>query len=71
MLVKKENLYQAFLSQDARFDGRFFVGVSSTGIYCRPVCKAKKPAIDNCTFFETAAAASQVMPEALIKKSHC
>lgn len=59
MLVKKENLYQAFLSQDARFDGRFFVGVSSTGIYCRPVCKAKKPAIDNCTFFETAAAAQK------------
>ncbi len=49
--------YAAFKAKDARFDGRFFVGVSSTGIYCRPVCPAKLPKQENCTFYETAAAA--------------
>jgi AraC family transcriptional regulator of adaptative response / DNA-3-methyladenine glycosylase II len=38
-----EAFYAAFKAKDPRFDGRFFVGVSSTGIYCRPVCKAKQP----------------------------
>lgn len=52
-------LYAAFQAKDARFDGRFFVGIASTGIYCRPVCRAKKPKAENCTFFETAAAAEQ------------
>lgn len=51
--------YAAFKAKDARFDGRFFVGVSSTGIYCRPVCSAKLPKEENCTFYETAAAAEQ------------
>ena len=51
--------YTAFKAKDARFDGRFFVGVSSTGIYCRPVCRAKLPKAENCTFFTTAAAAEQ------------
>jgi AraC family transcriptional regulator of adaptative response / DNA-3-methyladenine glycosylase II len=54
-----EVFYAAFKAEDARFDGRFFVGVSSTGIYCRPVCKAKLPKIENCTFYETAAEAEQ------------
>lgn len=49
--------YAAFKAKDARFDGRFFVGVSSTGIYCRPVCPAKLPREENCTFYESAAAA--------------
>ncbi len=49
--------YAAFKAKDTRFDGRFFVGVSSTGIYCRPVCRAKLPKLDNCTFYTTAAAA--------------
>lgn len=52
-------LYAAFKAKDARFDGRFFVGIASTGIYCRPVCKAKKAKAENCTFFVTAAAAEQ------------
>ena len=52
-------LYSAFKAKDARFDGRFFVGISSTGIYCRPVCRAKQPKIENCTFFKTAAEAEQ------------
>ncbi|WNY28794.1 putative bifunctional transcriptional activator/DNA repair enzyme AlkA [Methanimicrococcus stummii] len=50
-------LYTAFKSKDSRFDGRFFVGVSSTGIYCRPVCRAKMPKAENCTYFKTAAEA--------------
>src|SRR5690606_9180670 len=37
-----------------RFDGRFFVGVSTTGIYCRPVCPARTPRQDRCRFFRTA-----------------
>jgi len=51
--------YAAFKAKDARFDGRFFVGVSTTGIYCRPVCRAKLPKAENCTFYTTAAAAEQ------------
>ncbi len=49
--------YAAFKAKDARFDGRFFVGVSSTGIYCRPVCPAKLPKRENCAFYASAAAA--------------
>lgn len=52
-------LYEAFNSKDARFDGRFFVGVTSTGIYCRPVCRAKMPREANCVFFHTAAEAEK------------
>ncbi len=51
--------YAAFKAKDARFDGRFFVGVRSTGIYCRPVCRAKLPKPENCAFYATAAAAEQ------------
>lgn len=49
--------YAALKAKDARFDGRFFFGVSSTGIYCRPICRAKTPMAKNCRFFQTAAAA--------------
>jgi AraC family transcriptional regulator of adaptative response / DNA-3-methyladenine glycosylase II len=59
MLKTKDGLYAALKAKDARFDGRFFVGVSSTGIYCRPVCRAKLPKADNCTFYQTAAEAEQ------------
>lgn len=52
-----KGLYTAFCANDSRFDGRFFVGVSSTGIYCRPVCRVKTPKAENCTFFTSAAAA--------------
>ncbi len=52
-------LYAAFKAKDARFDGRFFVGVSSTGIYCRPVCRARLPKPENCAFYHTAAEAEQ------------
>lgn len=59
MLSNDAGLYDAFKALDARFDGRVFVGVSSTGIYCRPVCRARKPIAENCTFFATAAEAEQ------------
>jgi AraC family transcriptional regulator, regulatory protein of adaptative response / DNA-3-methyladenine glycosylase II len=51
--------YVALKSKDTRFDGRFFVGVTSTGIYCRPICRAKLPKPENCTFYATAAEAEQ------------
>ena len=43
----------------ARFDGRLFVGVTSTGIYCRPVCRVRLPRRENCRFFANAASAEQ------------
>lgn len=52
-------LYKALESHDARFDGVFFVGVTSTGIYCRPVCTARTPKLANCRFFVTAEAAER------------
>ena len=51
------SLYTAFKAKDTRFDGRFFVGISSTKIYCRPVCWAKQAKEENCTFFSSAAEA--------------
>ncbi len=52
-----ETLYQALQSRDRRFDGTFFVGVTSTGVYCRPVCPSRTPVRRNCRFFPLAAAA--------------
>jgi AraC family transcriptional regulator of adaptative response / DNA-3-methyladenine glycosylase II len=49
--------YRALRTRDARFDGRLFVGVRSTGIYCRPVCPAPAAKFENCRFFRSAAAA--------------
>lgn len=49
--------YLALQARDARFDGRFFTGVTSTGIYCRPVCRVRTPKAENCRFFERAAQA--------------
>ena len=46
-------LYKAMTSRDSRFDGVFFVGVTSTGIYCRPICPVKTPKEANCRFFDT------------------
>lgn len=59
MNVQPQGLYKAFLAKDSRFDGRFFAGITSTGIYCRPVCRAKTPKEENCRFFSTAAQAEQ------------
>jgi AraC family transcriptional regulator of adaptative response / DNA-3-methyladenine glycosylase II len=57
--MHENGLYIAFKSKDTRFDGRFFVGVSSTGVYCRPVCRVKMPKAENCTFYSSAAEAEQ------------
>jgi len=54
-----EACYRAMQAKDARFDGRFFVCVSSTGIYCRPVCPARVPKRENCRFVLSAAAAEE------------
>jgi len=57
MKLEQELCYSALKSRDSRFDGLFFVGVSSTGIYCRPVCTVRTPKAQNCTFYKSAAAA--------------
>ena len=49
--------YLAMQTHDARFDGSFFTAVTSTGIYCRPVCRVKTPMRENCRFFRHAAQA--------------
>ena len=49
--------YQAILARDARFDGRLFVGVTSTHVYCRPICRVRTPMRKNCRFYESAAQA--------------
>lgn len=54
-----EIAYQALTSRDSRFDGVFFVGVTSTGIYCRPICPVKAPMQKNCLFFGSAEAAEK------------
>jgi AraC family transcriptional regulator of adaptative response / DNA-3-methyladenine glycosylase II len=51
--------YRAVAQRDPRFDGRFFTGVKTTGIYCRPICPARTPQQKNVTFFPTAAAAQE------------
>ncbi|MGZ5570819.1 MAG: DNA-3-methyladenine glycosylase 2 [Usitatibacter sp.] len=57
MLLDDDQCYRALRAHDSRFDGRFFVGVATTRIYCRPVCTARTPNRDHCRFFPSAAAA--------------
>ena len=58
--MEQHEIYErARLSRDARFDGKFFVGVRTTGIYCRPICPAVPPRSENVTFYPSAAAASE------------
>ncbi len=57
MTLDPHACYRALIARDARFDGRFFVAVSSTRIYCRPVCTVRPPRRENCRFFPSAAAA--------------
>jgi AraC family transcriptional regulator of adaptative response / DNA-3-methyladenine glycosylase II len=53
------SLYKALIARDSRFDGLFFVGVTSTGIYCRPICPVKPPKEINCQFYNSAQEAEQ------------
>ena len=57
MPLDADSCYRALATHDARFDGRFFVGVRSTRIYCRPVCTVRLPKQENCRFYRSAAAA--------------
>lgn len=57
MLPDPDAAYLALKARDARFDGRLFVGVTSTGVYCRPVCRVRTPRQENCRFFATRAQA--------------
>ena len=57
--MDKASLYRAIRSKDVRFDGHIFVAVKSTKIYCRPICRAKCPKIENCTFYPHAALAEK------------
>ena len=54
-----ESSYQALSSRDPRFDGLLYVGVASTGIYCRTVCNSRRPLRKNCTFYGNRATAEQ------------
>ena len=58
--MQQHAIYErARLARDARFDGQFFVGVKTTGIYCRPVCPAVAPKSENVAFYPSAAAAGE------------
>lgn len=59
LTLNREVLDRARLSRDARFDGRFFIGVLSTGIYCRPICPAPTPKAENVRYFVSAASAAE------------
>ncbi len=51
MSLDADTCYRAIRARDARFDGMFYVGVSTTGVYCRPICPARTPRRDRCTFY--------------------
>ena len=59
MRFDRRTCSQARLTRDARFDGRFFIGVRSTHIYCRPICPVRAAKEENVTYFPTAAAATE------------
>jgi AraC family transcriptional regulator of adaptative response / DNA-3-methyladenine glycosylase II len=59
MDLDSDTAWNALVAHDARFDGRFFVGVTSTRIYCRPVCRVRTPRRENCRFYANAATAEQ------------
>jgi AraC family transcriptional regulator, regulatory protein of adaptative response / DNA-3-methyladenine glycosylase II len=57
VILDADSCYKAFRARDYRFDGRFIVAVSSTRVYCRPVCRVRAPKKENCRFFSNPAAA--------------
>lgn len=57
--LDRQRCYDAMRSRDARFDGRFFVGVRTTGVYCRPVCPSRTPRAHNVDFYAHPAAAEE------------
>ena len=59
MRIDDETCYRALAARDVRFDGLFFVGVTSTGVYCRPVCTARRVGRGRCRFFSNSALAER------------
>lgn len=59
MILDHDACYRAISARDARFDGRIYTGVKTTGIYCRPICPARTPKRENVEFFASAAAAQE------------
>src|SRR6266581_1492062 len=59
LLPPPETMYRALVNRDASFEGIFFIGVRTTGIFCRPTCPAKKPARENVDFFAPSTARRQ------------
>jgi AraC family transcriptional regulator, regulatory protein of adaptative response / DNA-3-methyladenine glycosylase II len=59
MELDPDTAWKALATHDARFDGRFFVGVTSTRVYCRPVCRVRTARRENCRFYANAALAEQ------------
>ncbi len=53
----KREFYQALIDKNTEYESLFFVGVKTTGVFCRPTCGARKPKFENCEFFKTAQAA--------------
>ncbi len=53
-LKKKKEFYKALIEKNTEYEGVFFVGVKTTGVFCRPTCSARKPKFENCEFFVTA-----------------
>jgi len=56
-LATQSDRYKIFAKKDMRYDGHLFLGVTSTGIFCRPGCPAKLPKFENCEYYGTAAEA--------------
>jgi AraC family transcriptional regulator, regulatory protein of adaptative response / DNA-3-methyladenine glycosylase II len=59
MELNPDACYRALAARDAGFDGRLFVAVHTTGVYCRPICPARTPKRENVTFYPTASAAQE------------
>ncbi len=57
LTLDPDHCYPALLARDARFDGQWFVGVKTTGIYCRPICRVRTPKRENCEFYPSASLA--------------
>lgn len=51
---KQQEYYQALLNKDKDYEGIFYVGVKTTGVFCRPTYPARKPKLENCEFYNTA-----------------
>jgi AraC family transcriptional regulator, regulatory protein of adaptative response / methylated-DNA-[protein]-cysteine methyltransferase len=52
--MNNQELYQGLIEKNPEYEGIFYVGVKTTGVFCRPTCKARKPKFENCEFYKTA-----------------